>query len=866
MRIICKATSTANRRLNVDDILITDFGGTDTTSPAISSQGPAPGATGVAIETSVSVTFDESIAAGVGTFQLFKEAGATDVAIPIDAVDITGSTASFSPSSLLENSATYYVLIDADGITDTATPTPNPFAGISSQTAWTFTTIAPDTTGPVITEVSPLNGATGVQPDVQPLITFNESLTVLTGEILIKNASNGDLVDSLDVTNTAEVVVFANQMQLKPTVTLPGGTNLYVEIPAGVVEDALGNDNLAAAGNGVWNFTTRVIPTLTGSSPYLQGFTGFSVANPTLPDGWSLSGPVTGFNIDPLQQIWNEGFNSGLRGGADLLGFQHTSSTGTLVKTLTLLNGTGTTITDLTISYAGRAARLVELRNPSYTVQLNGTTVAALAYSTASGDNVIRGAGVSGLSIPAGGLITITWSSDRDTVSPSGASKHIGLDEVSVSVGVAVFPPSVGVTSVTYPTLGATTAAVASEVAGDGGSTITSRGFVYSPTASNSSPVIGGPSVSQETVLPAEVGTMSKTLTALAPATSYTVRSYATNSVGTTYSATATFVTLGAPPLFTSEYTQGFVGFTGSIVTGGFPAGWKLLASTGANNYVGTWGPASSSGGIVGGDSNPGVLGYQHTGSTDIATASLTLVNNTGATLTQLNVAYLGRVERPTQTRSPAWTVTVAGTTVPELAYSTASGVDEIKSHFVTGLSIANGAEFTITWVSDGNVGSSGSRRQIGIAAVQVLLNAPIGGFAGWIDGFFPGVTDPLIIGFNADPDGDGVSNGVEALSGGTPNSAGVFATTELTKTANGLTFLYPQDKTPPSGVTAGYEWSTDLVNWQNGGTSFGGVTVTLADEVWDDTGVDVDIYQVTATVTVGVAPKLFVRVKALQP
>jgi hypothetical protein len=144
-------------------------------------------------------------------------------------------------------------------------------------------------------------------------------------------------------------------------------------------------------------------------------------------------------------------------------------------------------------------------------------------------------------------------------------------------------------------------------------------------------------------------------------------------------------------------------------------------------------------------------------------------------------------------------------------------------------------------------------------------------GYDGWIDGFFPGVTDSLIIGFNADPDGDGIPNGIEALIGGMPNSAGVFATTELTKTTNGLTFLYPHDKNTPSGVTrsgvtAGYEWSTDLVNWQTDGASFGGVTVTLADEVWDDTDDNIDIYKVIATVTVGTAPKLFVRVKAMQP
>jgi hypothetical protein len=138
-------------------------------------------------------------------------------------------------------------------------------------------------------------------------------------------------------------------------------------------------------------------------------------------------------------------------------------------------------------------------------------------------------------------------------------------------------------------------------------------------------------------------------------------------------------------------------------------------------------------------------------------------------------------------------------------------------------------------------------------------------GYALWIDGFFPGITEPEIIGFDADPDFDGIPNGVEALIGGNPDSPGVFAITELTKDGNTFTFLYPQDKSVPVGVTAAYEWSTDLANWQGDGESFGGVTVTLDDggEPWDDTGLEIDIYEVTATVTAGTATKLFVRVLA---
>ncbi|MGL5017858.1 MAG: lamin tail domain-containing protein, partial [Luteolibacter sp.] len=143
-------------------------------------------------------------------------------------------------------------------------------------------------------------------------------------------------------------------------------------------------------------------------------------------------------------------------------------------------------------------------------------------------------------------------------------------------------------------------------------------------------------------------------------------------------------------------------------------------------------------------------------------------------------------------------------------------------------------------------------------------LDSVVQDYAAWIGTFYNGVSDPLVIGFNADPDLDGVPNGVEALTGGIPNSPGVFATTELTKTGNTFTFVYPKARVIPFGVTASYEWSTDLLNWYTTGQSNGVNTVTLAEDVYTDDNVSPLIdYQVTATVTAGTATKLFVRVLA---
>lgn len=66
----------------------------------------------------------------------------------------------------------------------------------------------------------------------------------------------------------------------------------------------------------------------------------------------------------------------------------------------------------------------------------------------------------------------------------------------------------------------------------------------------------------------------------------------------------------------------------------------------------------------------------------------------------------------------------------------------------------------------------------------QITLINPGGGdpFTDWIAGFFPGETDPAIVGAGADPDADGQSNLVEFALGGSPDDGGDNAKVHVIK------------------------------------------------------------------------------------
>ncbi|MCX8495805.1 MAG: Ig-like domain-containing protein, partial [Akkermansiaceae bacterium] len=586
-------------KISIDDVSVTSVASVvaDTTPPAISSLVPSNGAVNVSANAALQLGFSESVVAGTGTIKIFKSDGteAQSFQVSDSNVSISGSVATITLKSNLISGGSYYGQVSAGAFKDAAG---NSFAEISNTTTWAFTV---DSTAPVVSTFSPANGATGIAPPSAVSLTFSESINIVSGKYITIRKSNGTLIETHDASPFDNVIASGSVV----TVTLANpslldyGVTYNVEVEAGAVEDNSGNSFAGISGSSTFSFTTASVPELGTGAGYSQTFSSFTSIE-TIPLGWSLSGAVKTYMGD-----WGTGFNAGVVGNASVFGYQHTSSTGTFSQILTLRNTSGAPITDLVISYKGRVARADQTRIPIYTVNVAGTAVSALAYSTADGDNLSRSATLTGLSIAAGATFQVQWISDRGL--SSGSSRQIGISDVSVAVGVKQSAPTV-TESLSLANLTHVAGVFNGSIGSDGGSTITERGFVYALTATSTTPIIGASGVTK--VVDAATGTepFTASISDLTAATSYTMRAYAINGVGTSYGTAISFTTLATPPTFTSSYSQAFAAYNGTN-----PAGWSAISSAGSQSYAGAWGNLGGSAGFIGGDSNPGVLGYQHT-------------------------------------------------------------------------------------------------------------------------------------------------------------------------------------------------------------------------------------------------------------
>ncbi|MCB1131330.1 MAG: hypothetical protein KDN05_09380, partial [Verrucomicrobiae bacterium] len=154
--------------------------------------------------------------------------------------------------------------------------------------------------------------------------------------------------------------------------------------------------------------------------------------------------------------------------------------------------------------------------------------------------------------------------------------------------------------------------------------------------------------------------------------------------------------------------------------------------------------------------------------------------------------------------------------------------------------------------------------RALDLAELDALRGVGIDtGFASWIESFFPGETDPAIIGFDSDPDHDSMANGLEYYLGGDndPSVAPEVALPAGIHAGNGFEFHFTRrDAAEVSGISVVVEAGGDLQSWPQ-------TFMIGADSASSSPGVEISENgdaDDTITVTIPIAEsRLFVRLRA---
>lgn len=157
-------------------------------------------------------------------------------------------------------------------------------------------------------------------------------------------------------------------------------------------------------------------------------------------------------------------------------------------------------------------------------------------------------------------------------------------NEVTISIPLPVTVPVL--TTTTSSSITSTGVISGGTISTDGGGTVTARGVVWSTSAN---PTI---SLTTKTTDGTGTGTFTSTITGLTSNTQYYIRSYATNSAGTSYGNEITFTTL---PTIGQSYQGGVIAYILQPGDSGYVAGefHGIISATNDQVINITWGNGS---------------------------------------------------------------------------------------------------------------------------------------------------------------------------------------------------------------------------------------------------------------------------------
>lgn len=344
-------------------------------APVVASRTPAAGATGVAANTSVSVTFTKAVDPTKSTLSLVNASG---VAVT-GTLTRTTTAVTFAPSSVLTANTVYTATVGA------ASPLGTPMTPV----VWSFTT----ETAPTVSAITPANGATGVSNGTTVRATFSRGVNQATISITVTDPSGTAVTGTLATTGTSGTFT--------PAALLTPGTLYRVAVSAALT------DGLA-------------------STPFSSSFTTIAAANIfpaslTPQSSTTNATPVTvGVRFRSTAATWITGIRFYL------------PANWTSTYTVSLWSSTGTKLATASGSPTSATAgwRTVNLTTP-VRIAANTTYVAsvralsaqysstALAFLTTYTNGT--------LSVPANGGVRVT----NDVFPSSGSTTNYFVDVVS---------------------------------------------------------------------------------------------------------------------------------------------------------------------------------------------------------------------------------------------------------------------------------------------------------------------------------------------------------------------------------------------------------------------------------------------------
>ncbi len=231
----------------------------DTTPPTVTGMMPAANATNVALNTTITATFSESIQPATLLFTV-KDAANNPVAGTVLYTDATRS-ATFTPTSPLAAGTQYIVTIagakDLAGNTMTAPATSS------------FTTAVPDTTPPTVITESPSPGAANVLTTTTVTVTLSEPIQPSTLSFTLRDAKDTSVPGTITYDPTS------NTATLTPVSPLAAGITYHVIVSSAA--DLAGN---VMAAEVAWSFSTQS----PGTGPFTIWGTTAIPANPSAND------------------------------------------------------------------------------------------------------------------------------------------------------------------------------------------------------------------------------------------------------------------------------------------------------------------------------------------------------------------------------------------------------------------------------------------------------------------------------------------------------------------------------------------------------------------------------------------------------